>query len=270
VAVSARLLFAREWEVGVHLRDYSEDYQNRLGRGYGRGAETRNERGVRVVWDFVPEPWIRCSGSMEHYARPWRTSLDRMPSGGSMLRLLWSVKIHRRCDLDVLVSFSRFEHTVSSTDEALRRICPMGELRQERLRATCFIKVFRNLLIRGRCEFSRMRNQQAGLDERGMLISEEVRLSPSSALSIAGRVVFFHSDGYDSRLYEYEPDMEGAYSMPPLYGQGRRWMILLKYAPVRQFRLSAKYSATEIMHGARYGGADLAIGLQVDFQIGTE
>jgi hypothetical protein len=103
-----------------------------------------------------------------------------------------------------------------------------------------------------------------------MLISEEVRLSPSSGLSISGRVVLFHSDGYDSRLYEYEPDMEGAYSMPPLYGHGRRWMILVQYAPARRFRLSAKYSATEMMRGARYVGADLAFALQVDFQIGRE
>jgi hypothetical protein len=270
VAVSAHLLFARGWEVGVHLRDYAEDFQNRFGGGYGRGGETRNERGIRVVWNFLPEPWIRCSGSMEHYARPWRTAFDRMPSGGSLFRLLWSVKVHRRCDLDVLMSFNRLEHTVNLTDGAQRSVFPMGELRQERFRATCILKVFQNLLIRGRGEYSRVTNQKSGLDERGILMSEEVRLVPSSALSIAARVTFFQSDGYDSRLYEYESDMEGVYSMPPLYGQGRRWMILLKYAPVRQFRLSAKYGATEIMRGARYGGADLAFGLQVDFQPGRE
>ena len=270
VAVSARLLFARGWEVGIHLRDYSENYQNRLGGGYGRGEETRNERGIRVAWDFHPEPWIRCSGSMEHYARPWRTSVDRMPAGGSMLRLLWFVKMHRRCDLDLFLSFNRVEHTVSSTDGGGRHISPIGELRQERLRVTCFLKIHRNLLIRGRCEFSRVRNHTVELDERGTLISQEARVLVSPALSLTGRVVFFNSDGYDSRLYEYEPDMEGVYSMPPLYGHGRRWMVLVKCAPGRRFRLSAKYSATEVMRGARYGGADLAFGLQVDFQIGTE
>ena len=109
-----------------------------------------------------------------------------------------------------------------------------------------------------------------GLDERGILISEEARVFVSPTLSLAGRVAFFNSDGYESRLYEYEPDLEGVYSMPPLYGHGRRWMILAKYASPRRFRLSAKYSATEMMHGARYGGADLAFSLQVDFQIGPE
>jgi hypothetical protein len=47
-------------------------------------------------------------------------------------------------------------------------------------------------------------------------------------------------------------------------------MILVRYVSARRFRISAKYSATEMMHGARYGGADLAFGLQVDFQIGRE
>jgi|GEM_PF-2109399 len=270
VAVSAGLLFARGWEVGIHLRDYSEYYQNRLGRGYGQGDETRNERGIRVAWDFLPDPCVRWSGSIEQYARPWMTSLDRMPAGGSRLRLLWSVRIDRRCDLDVLLNFNRVEHTVSSTDEAGRHVSPMGEQRQERLRLTGFLKVHRNLLIRSRCEFSRVWNQTAGVEERGMLISEEARVFLSPALTLAGRIAFFNSDGYDSRLYEYEPDLEGVYSMPPLYGHGRRWMILVKFAPVRRFRISAKYSATEMMHGARYGGADLAFGLQVDFQIGAE
>jgi hypothetical protein len=269
-AVSLRLLFCRGWELGVHLREYSADYQNRLGQGYGQGEETRNERGIRVAWDFLLDPCIRWSGSIEQYARPWRTSLDRMPAGGSRLRLLWFVKIHRRCDLDVLMSFNRSEHTVSSTDEARRQISPVGELCQERLRLTCFLEVNRHLHLRGRCEFSRVRNQLAGLDERGILISEEARVHPFPALALAGRVVFFRSEGYDSRLYEYEPDFEGVYSMPPLYGHGRRWMVLFKYAPGSRFRLSAKYSATEMMQGARYGGADLAFGLQVDFQIGAK
>jgi hypothetical protein len=270
VAVSAGLLFARGWQVGIHLRDYSESFQNRLGRGYGQGEETRNERGIRVAWDFLPDPCIRWSGSIEQYARPWRSSLDRMPAGGSRLRLLWSVRFDRRCDLDVLLNFNRGEHTVSSTDETGRRVSPMGELLQERLRLTGFLKIHRNLLIRSRCEFSRVRNQIAGVNERGILISEEARVLISPALSLAGRIAFFHSDGYDSRLYEYEPDLEGVYSMPPLYGHGRRWMILAKYASARRFRLSAKYSATEMMLGARYAGADLAFALQVDFQIGSE
>ena len=270
VAASAGLLFARGWEVGIHLRDYSEDFQNRLGRGYGQGDDTRNERGIRVAWDFLPDPCVRWSGSIEQYARPWRTSLDRMPAGGSRLRLLWSVRIDRRCDLDVLLNFNRVEHTFSSTDEAGRHVAPIGELRQERLRLTGFFKIHRNLLIRSRCEFSRVRNRTEGLDERGILISEEARVFVSPTLSLAGRVAFFNSDGYESRLYEYEPDLEGVYSMPPLYGHGRRWMILAKYASPRRFRLSAKYSATEMMHGARYGGADLAFSLQVDFQIGPE
>jgi hypothetical protein len=193
-----------------------------------------------------------------------------MPAGGSRLRLLWSVRIDRRLDLDILLNLNRVEHTSSSTDEAGRRVSPIGEQRQERLRLTGFLKVHRTLLIRSRCEFSRVTNRTEGLDERGILISEEARVFLSPDLSLVGRVAFFNSDGYESRLYEYEPDLDGAYSMPPLYGQGRRWMILVKYVPVRRFRLSAKYSATEMMHGARYGGADLAFALQVDFQIGAK
>ena len=72
----------------------------------------------------------------------------------------------------------------------------------------------------------------------------DFRFNPIEKLSIDGRVIFFQTDSYDSRIYEYESELEGVVSNQGLYGKGRRWYVLLKYKPLQFLSLSGKYAET--------------------------
>jgi hypothetical protein len=62
-----------------------------------------------------------------------------------------------------------------------------------------------------------------------------------------GRLAYFHTDGYNSRLYAYENDVLYAFSIPALYGNGIRsyfnfqqhlganFTLWLKLATMHQF-----------------------------------
>ena len=88
------------------------------------------------------------------------------------------------------------------------------------------------------------------------------------------RFIFFDTDDYDSRIYEFESDIQGVMSNIPLYGKGRRWYLLVKFRPVSFLSLSVKYAET-IYSGVKSigSGNDKIIGdvnnrLSIGFELG--
>jgi hypothetical protein len=68
----------------------------------------------------------------------------------------------------------------------------------------------------------------------------------SDWLTAEVRLVFFDTESYDARVYEFENDVRGAFANPALYGRGRRWYVLLRTSPVGGIlTFSCKYAATQ-------------------------
>jgi len=61
------------------------------------------------------------------------------------------------------------------------------------------------------------------------MIYQDVDIKTVCALAIGLPACVFQSDSYDSRVYEYENDLDGVLTFPPLYGRGVRWYVLLTY-----------------------------------------
>ena len=86
--------------------------------------------------------------------------------------------------------------------------------------------------------------KETGKDEGVLLLTDAaIRLAEGQA-SLKGRMIVFQTDGYESRLYEYEENVRGVSAVPPLYGRGLRWYILAECRVVAGFLLSARYAET--------------------------
>ncbi len=61
------------------------------------------------------------------------------------------------------------------------------------------------------------------IKEKGYLIYQDVIFKPAGkSFSMNGRLAYFSTDGYNSRLYAYENDVLYSFSVPALYGKGLR------------------------------------------------
>ncbi len=58
------------------------------------------------------------------------------------------------------------------------------------------------------------------------------------------RYALFDTDNYQSRLYEYENNLLYVMSIPAFFGKGRRWYILLKFSPIPELSIWARYDVT--------------------------
>jgi hypothetical protein len=76
------------------------------------------------------------------------------------------------------------------------------------------------------------------------LIFQEARLLLLKKLAVYGRIIFFHTDSFNSAVYEFENDLIGVMPNLAMYGKGIRWYFLIRYKPINLITISAKYSET--------------------------
>lgn len=112
--------------------------------------------------------------------------------------------------------------------------------------------------------------------EHGMMSYIDADYQPrSSPFRIRSRMVWFRSPSYASRTYQYEPDVPGNLSNPPLYGTGIRWFVVASYEPFDRCRISMKYSEMKRYFVTSLGSGEDAItgnidgrwAFQIDFRL---
>jgi hypothetical protein len=65
--------------------------------------------------------------------------------------------------------------------------------------------------------------------ESGILICQDLLFTPpAKSFSMNGRLAYFRTDGYNSRLYAYENDVLYSFSIPALFGEGFRCYVNLQ------------------------------------------
>lgn len=148
--------------------------------------------------------------------------------------------------------------------------------RQANYRFEFRIKMSRNITLTNRIETASISYEPSSKKESGlMMFADGSYREYTAGMRFKFRLIFFDSPSYDSRLYQYESDVTGNYSNPPLYGKGIRWYILFGYELFDDVVCSFKYSETKKLNVLTIGsGDDEIIGnidgqmaFQLDFQL---
>ena len=84
---------------------------------------------------------------------------------------------------------------------------------------------------------------EAGNNSRGLMVSQQVRWR-HQWLRVTGALAWFHSDDYDSRLYQYEPSTQYDFSFPAYYGHGIRYALTAQADLGAHLSLATKLGVT--------------------------
>lgn len=81
---------------------------------------------------------------------------------------------------------------------------------------------------------------------KGAAAFQEMLFCPGKGVFEASlRVTAYSTDNYDTRIYIYERDLPGYFSVPMHYGRGIKAYATLRYRPSRKMSFSAKFSLQE-------------------------
>ena len=187
--------------------------------GYYIGASWTPLRNLSLMWysDYVSMPWARYRVSKSSYA--WD-------------HLVQATYLYHSLSLNARYRWHRKQY--DNADKT--RLIPQTEHRA-RLSATYTSTHWRNRI---QTDFTYIKNQQTA---KGWMLTDNFNYQ-LGVFKAGIQVVWFHTDGYISRVYTYEPGLLYTFSFPSFYGHGMRYVAHVQADVTSRLQLIAQAGHT--------------------------
>lgn len=250
-----KFLFYKLADVVFMVRNYPKNFISLHSYGFGeQSGVSQNEFGIYSGIRFKIGKLAIINAYYDQYKFPYATFFNPVPTTGRdfMTYTQWNVSRN-------LTLYTKYKNEIK--EDVTDFITPNG-LEEDRIydraqtnyRLQFDYDIFKTFRVRSRFEYVFVDYQGYNPSEKGLMFFSDFRVVPVKDIVLDGRFIIFQTDSYDSRIYEYENELNGVVSNQGLYGKGRRWYLMLKYRPYKFLELSAKYAET-IIDGAKSTGS---------------
>ncbi|MCC6841301.1 MAG: helix-hairpin-helix domain-containing protein [Flavobacteriales bacterium] len=222
-------------------RELRRDFQGLYSSAFSESTNPWNERGLYAGIEIKPNRQWVFNAYFDQFTFPWLRFQTDAPSNGheSLGQLTWTPS--RGTQLYIK---ARRQVRPRNSGEDLPGVTPLVDSRQDNLRFNASHKVSPSVTLRTRVETVDYQRGEEPV-EHGFLVYQDVIHRPmQSPLEFTGRIMLFATDSYDARLYAFESDVPGVFSLPPIYGRGMKWYAMLRWSVARNIDLWARYGAT--------------------------
>lgn len=227
------------------VRSYPKRVLSRHGGVFGdRIGGWRNGWGSYIGVRVRPANSVTLLGYFDLFRLRRMASGSSFPSSGQGSFLQGDVSLRKHVRLSMRYESELHEESHVGVDEQGRESRALVEQSRQNLRLTFTYDVGTRLTIRSRAECVQVARRRMSPRESGVLLFTEIQWKPARQTAFEMRVIFFDTDSYGSRLYEFENDVRGAFANAALSGRGRRWYVLVRHRIATFLELSAKYAQT--------------------------
>ena len=256
-------------------RDYGPGFLNPLAGGFGSG-ETRNERGWHAGLRFRIGRRSRVCLSMDQETRPWPTA--RIPFASAARDLILEMESGWRTGIDcsARLRFRQWESTAAATGMIGQAVQCLADRLQESIRIEASFSAVPGIVLKTRIEFNRTGMPAVLMPARhaekqdGFLMLQEFSWCPSKSVAAVVRYSFFDAESWDARLYAWEKDLPGAWSVQVFNGRGSRCAAYFEWKPSSRFSLSVKVAGLSGKGGGAYAAAPESDGADTRKTIGIQ
>jgi hypothetical protein len=251
------------------LRSYSMNYNNFHSSGFSESGDgCKNESGIYAGLTFRPSPWLKITAYVDQFTFPWRTFGSLIASQGHEYYFGADLRIRQNLGIEFQVRQKDKAESNTSFDIAEQNQIGFESKGRNTYRAMFRFEPTQSLCWQNCIEITTVGFEHESVQERGLLFFQDLTAVLGTDLSVSVRVVAFHTDSYNSRVYEYEADLPGAYSSPALFEKGIRWYVLGRYRWGRTLAIALKYSQTGKENSSdRTSGVESQISVQMDLEL---
>lgn len=237
------LLAALDKRLSVALlyRELRRDFQGLYSSAFAESTNPWNERGLYTGIEIKPSRQWVFNAYFDQFTFPWLRFQTDAPSNGqeALAQLTWTPAR----GIQLYVKARRQSRPRNAGDDP-SGIPPLVDARQDNLRFNASYRVGPAVTLRTRVETVDYQRAEEPV-EHGFVVYQDVIHRPMQGpLEFTGRIMVFGTDSYDARLYAFESDVPGVFSLPPIYGRGMKWYTMLRWSATRHVDLWARYGAT--------------------------
>ena len=183
-----------------------------------------NEEGLYAGITLRPRSGWRIDAYADLYRFPWLRYQAAGPGWGSSYLLQVSYSPNKQ--LECYTRFRRSSKSTNGSGSGTGGVHPQAGEPLVNWRIHINYRISRAFTLRQRTELSWFRPGGEEGETGFLLYSDLVCKPPLSPFSGAVRLQYFETQGYNSRIYAYETDVPGSYSIPAFYGQGFHFYML--------------------------------------------
>lgn len=210
----------------LHFRNFDKDFHSSRGYTFGEQPRTlQNERGLYTGLRIRPNTKWTISTFFDRYYFPWNRYQISYPSNGFDYLVQTDYTLRRGTTVLVRYRYEQREYNASDRPEGqlLNYLVP---LKRHQFRVQFQSQLARNLSIRTRMEAS-IYNRTGDSISRGFVMYQDVSWKMTMWLKLTARYGVFTTSDYNSRIYAYENDVPGFFSIVPYSGTGSRYYLML-------------------------------------------
>jgi competence ComEA-like helix-hairpin-helix protein len=250
-----KFLFFKLADVIFMVRNYPKNFIMLHSYGFGEQSGTsQNEFGIYSGIKFKIGKLAVVNAYFDQYKFPYATFYNPVPTTGRDFMTYTQWNINRN-----LTVYTKYKNETKEDVTTIKNINGLDEDKiydrgQQNYRLQFDYDIFKTFRVRSRFEYVFVDYAGYLTSQKGLMFFSDFRVAPFHDIALDGRFIIFQTDSYDSRIYEYENELNGVVSNQGLYGKGRRWYLMLKYKPYKFLELSAKYAET-IIDGAKFTGS---------------
>ena len=223
----------------ILYRNYARNYECIYCNSF-RESDNANERGIYMGLAINPTKSINLNSYVDFFKFPWlRYQVDAPSEGIEWLsQLTWTPS-------KTTSFYLRYKEQQKQENQASSsKIDGLVVARQRNIRINAACKISSSISIQSRLEFNSRKIDHIST-ANGVVFFQDIQYNKlGSPVSFSIRYVNFDTDNYDTRIYAYENDIPGVFSIPSYYYQGRRVYFLVKYHFARGIDFWVRYGTT--------------------------
>jgi hypothetical protein len=216
-----------QWSLSFLYRYYHPAFQSFNSGAFAEGSGGKNEEGFYAAFEYFPMSKIKLGGQADLFYFPWMTYQTITPAHGHSMAFQAEIAIKSNMTAYIHARFVQKPQKISGATG----LPEQWDETTNKWRFHFDWKVNEQLQLRSRLEM--VQYDYNALSEKGYLFFQDLILAPSAKLKCWFRIAYYHTDGYNSRVYSYENDLLYYFAIPEFHGEGIRSYLNLKWQPCR-------------------------------------
>lgn len=246
------LLISTDSHVGVSFlyRNISKSYQSLYSNAFTENTSAVNEKGLYSGITINPTNFLRIDAYADFFKFPWLKYRTDAPTAGNVYMVQLTYKPNK--EVQFLMRYKNQVKPLNYNPENLTLNPVVGKAKQN-LRVQYSMKIGSTFTSRSRVEMC-WYDKKGEAAESGFMIYTDLICKPlMKRYSGNVRLLYFETQGYNSRIYAFENDVLYSYSIPVFFDKGYRYYANVNYDLGKKIAFWMRFSQTVYPEKNYYG-----------------
>jgi hypothetical protein len=244
------LSLAPTLSLSILHRNLSRNFQSLYANIVAENSAAANERGVYFGINAKPSHSIVINAYYDQFTFPWLKYRVNAPSNGSDFLIQVNYTPSKKFDTYIRVKqkdkFLNSNFSYPGATAGDNEIDFTTPYKQANYRWNIDYAVSSSLKLGNRIEYVKVKaDKRQERSKNGYLVYQDVTYKKTgSKISFTLRYALFDAGNYESRIYAYENDIPGTYSIPSYFNKGSRIYAMCNYILSRHIELWLRWAQT--------------------------